>query len=325
MTPTTNAFDSLEKQYLDVKKLKYHLAQPLENYFKTPSVVNGNKKCERYIYQDNQSNILGVAHLDTVIPVSKSFAYYATPDDNYVYSSALDDRIGVYTLLDILPKFNITVDILLTDNEETCMSSAKFFHPSKKYNWIFSFDRMGVPPVCYQYLDTTLINRLASVGLLGASVGAYSDIADLDFLRVQGINFGTGLHNGHSHLCYISVKEYFTSVFLFTKFYEKFKNCKMKWKPEKHWKKKYKYSWAGWGGGEEDYSVRFLTQTPPLSENDPSCYTDEINDVPANSPLACQDCGDYGTADNPVAYYRQFDSVLCADCLTIWTDEFNSK
>jgi hypothetical protein len=83
-------------------------------------------------YTDNGSNILGVAHLDYV-PQTTHFGSVRIVPGHYsiVYSGQLDDRLGVYTLLDLLPQCGLDFDILLTTDEERCMSTAQDFRTSR--------------------------------------------------------------------------------------------------------------------------------------------------------------------------------------------------
>jgi len=55
-------------------------------------------KSNECIYMDNNSDILGVAHLDTVFDTSKTANFYFE-NDNYIFSPKLDDRAGVFALL----------------------------------------------------------------------------------------------------------------------------------------------------------------------------------------------------------------------------------
>ena len=121
-------------QSIDYKKLKDHCVKPLEDYFTEYKKFTKGNKTGRYIHIDNNSKVLAVAHLDTVFPESKDFVKYRVLGSDYVFSPNLDDRLGVYTILDYLPKHGINMDILLTENEEKCLSSAYNFKTSKKYN-----------------------------------------------------------------------------------------------------------------------------------------------------------------------------------------------
>jgi len=154
-----------------------------------------------YIFRDNGANVLGVAHLDTVLPPT----HFAHNGDR-VFSPALDDRLGVYLLLDVLPLLGVTFDLLLTDGEERGCSTARWFVPPRQYRWMFSFDRAGTDVVMYQY-DTSANRRLLQRAGFRIGVGSYSDIADLEFLRCAGFNFGTGYHRQHRLDCYADLSE----------------------------------------------------------------------------------------------------------------------
>jgi len=135
-------------------------------------------------YRDNGASVLGVAHLDSVLR--------APPEKEgpFVYAPQLDDRLGVWILLDVLPRLGVKVDVLLTDCEEIGQTTARFFRPNRDYNWIFEFDRRGSDVVMYQYESDAYSDLLRDYGFrLGR--GSYSDIAALEHLGV------TRFHNDH--------------------------------------------------------------------------------------------------------------------------------
>ena len=55
-------------------------------------------KSGEYIFMDNQADILGVAHLDTVFDSDDRNNFYFESED-YIFSPKLDDRAGVFALL----------------------------------------------------------------------------------------------------------------------------------------------------------------------------------------------------------------------------------
>lgn len=97
-------------------------------------------------------------------------------------------------------------DLLLTDGEERGCSTARWFVPPRRYNWMFSFDRAGTDVVMYQY-DSPANRRLLHRAGFRVGVGSYSDIVDLGFLRCSGFNFGTGYHRQHRPDCYADLRE----------------------------------------------------------------------------------------------------------------------
>ena len=165
-----------------------------------------------YVFRDRGSHVLGVAHLDTVLP-GTHFAH----DGDRVFSPALDDRLGVYLLSNVLPLLGVRFDLLLTEGEERGCSTARWFVPSRRYNWLFSFDRAGADVVMYQY-DTPANRRPLYRAGFRVGVGSHSDIADLEFLGCAGFNFGCGYHRQHQPDCYADLGETQGMVARFVRF-----------------------------------------------------------------------------------------------------------
>lgn len=152
-----------------------------------------------YHFKDNGSEILAVAHLDTVIDEDRRGANFVNTEAGWVvFSGALDDRLGAYTILELLPKLGLNFDVLLTVGEESGRSTAEFFEPptGKQYKWIIEFDRGGTDVVMYQYHDE---DTEALVRGSGARVnrGSFSDIAYLEHLGVKAFNWGIGYEDYH--------------------------------------------------------------------------------------------------------------------------------
>lgn len=168
----------------------------------------------RHIFIDRGAKILGVAHTDSVQQYS-GFSYDATR----LWSSVLDNRLGLYTILFHLPKMGINCDVLLTEHEEGANSTAQEFVPDKEYNWMFSFDRQGDDVVMYHYRDEATKNLLTTFGF-DVSYGSYSDIADLDVLGVKGFNFGCGMYQYHSANAYCELADLELNLELFKNFYD---------------------------------------------------------------------------------------------------------
>jgi len=171
-------------------------------------------------YTDNGCDILAVAHLDYV-PQTKHFQIvHIRPGGRIISSGQLDDRLGVYTILDLLPAYGLRYDVLLTTDEERCASTARLFSTEKKYKWVFSFDRAGDSDVAlYQYQNKQTMDAIRAAGL-HPTHGSYSDIVELDHLGCAGFNWCTGLEDGHSPMAHVSETDYLLSVCHFLKFWE---------------------------------------------------------------------------------------------------------
>lgn len=160
-------------------------------------LVDQREPEDYYFFQDNGSDILAVAHLDTVGPANSRACHYVdTEGGPVVYSRALDDRLGAYIILDMLPKLGVRFDVLLTVGEESGLSTAAFFEPPKKYKWMIEFDRGGTDVVLYQY-DTPYLRKLVRDSGAHVGDGIFSDISYLGHLGISGLNWGVGYRDYH--------------------------------------------------------------------------------------------------------------------------------
>lgn len=175
-----------------------------------------------YLYKDNGSKILAVAHLDTVgLHHQRTARFVDTEAGLVVFSRALDDRLGAYIILDLLPRLGVEVDWLLTVGEENGRSTAAYFEPpeGKEYNWMIEFDRGGTDVVLYQYDDA---ESRALVRASGAKPGdgIFSDISYLDHLEIKGFNWGVGYRDYHGPRAHAFLEDTFKMVGHFLNFHE---------------------------------------------------------------------------------------------------------
>lgn len=161
------------------------------------------------------SPVLMVAHVDTVLAPSAEVRL----DGRKLYHNALDNRLGVYLGLEVLPAMGLPVDLLLTTGEEEGMSSAALMNTRKQYRWIFSFDRKGEDVVLYQYTSGPLLDILQGAGF-AVGDGSYSCIAELEHLGASGINFGCGMADYHSQDAYCDLSALARQLKRFEAFYQ---------------------------------------------------------------------------------------------------------
>jgi len=189
---------------INPRRIKYYCELP-ENKF--CNLIPYNDVGE-YWYKDNNSNILGVGHLDSVYPHRRNCAIGYVGGRLTVISSSLDDRLGVYLLLDVLPVMGLTYDVLLTTHEESGHSTGINFTPppGKQYNFIFELDRQGTDDCAlYQYYTSNLVAKLKEFGFNGVQ-GSYTDITSMN-LGCVGFNFSVGYHGQHMLGCYAHVDD----------------------------------------------------------------------------------------------------------------------
>jgi hypothetical protein len=178
------------------------------------------------IFVDRDSPVLGVAHLDGTMPPTH-FAFgrhYAKPMDIAIFSPFVDDRLGAYTLIDLLPQINADCDLLFTVGEETGNTTAKEFTSQKDYNWMFQFDRMGTDVVRYRYRKPEWIAAITEKFGEPPEVGMFSDIDYMEKLGCQGMNIGTGYYDYTTKAGWASLNELTDQVNKFASFYHAYKD-----------------------------------------------------------------------------------------------------
>lgn len=180
-----------------------------------------------YFHRDNGSNVLAVAHLDTVAMRSARKAHFLQTEAGLVvYSRALDDRLGAYVILELLPKLGITYDALLTVGEESGMSTAEFFKTPKQYDWLIEFDRGGTDVVMYQYENSEVSQMVRKAGAKVGG-GSFSDICYLDHLGIKGFNWGVGYRDYHGPRAHAYLDDTFLMVAKYLRFHEQNKGTAM--------------------------------------------------------------------------------------------------
>ena len=205
---------------MNTRKLFKRLTDPIEKFAKLGDTEYTKHGPLTYI--DRGGDVLAVAHLDSV----DYCEFNVSPRMKRQYGNVriencpqLDDRLGAWMVLDVLPRAGIKCDVLLTDSEEIGDSTAQFFKPPKQYNWMMQFDRAGSDMVMYDYHDSDLDTLMRSYEYT-VSRGAYTDICYLQHLKCKGFNFGVGYHSQHSEGCFANLSETFDSFRKVQSFYD---------------------------------------------------------------------------------------------------------
>lgn len=265
-----NKKEPYESKYLNVDLYAETAFKEIWNFGDHPLITDVYETEHGYMmFGDNGGDVLAVGHLDTVQQDKHVYV-----EGNNLYSPQLDDRLGVYLLLEVLPNYGFNCDVLLTDSEETGNSTAQFFRPHKQYNWMIEIDRSGaLDAALYQYFNPKTEKLLKEVGIK-ASKGSFTDIAYLDHVGVVGINFSCAYHNNHSMEAYCVLPDLDDQMDRVIEFYHKHKDTFMKneehypdygYKPATTYKSYRSYSYS-------DYLSKrgYYKQESVL--DDPSCY-----------------------------------------------------
>jgi len=262
---------------------------------------------ESYAFKDNGSNVLAVAHCDTiqsdggVYPVKLSA-------ETLVFCQKCDDRLGVYTILDLLPTLGVECDILLTMNEERGASTARLFKSDKKYDWIVEFDRNGTDAVTYDYGDKEWHDTLEPY--FNVSRGSFSDISEMQGLQCKALNVGIGYHDEHSKRAFFVAEEYMTQISHFVAFYDKYRHTQFP-----HIKKQVipSYQMGGWtyhdgyGGwnGSCGYNDDFL--------HTPIEHDSEADNVTEDTMHYCPECEEYFYEHDTIKVIQGIECPYCGE------------
>lgn len=234
MTSITGRYE-INGQIFDIDALKQMCTLPEKAFQRIKNAtIQRDSMGEPAIYVDNGSNILAVAHLDIARGLDRNpfdcyMAYLiADPDKKIfpgVFNQNLDDRMGVYIILNHLPRMlGVRFDWLLTTNEESGGSTAMAFElpKDKKYNWMVEFDRRGTDVVLYGYDTSDFRNLIGKYATVGS--GSVSDISYLEHLGIKASNWGVGYHLEHSTGHYANLNETADMLNRFIRFYNDYKD-----------------------------------------------------------------------------------------------------
>lgn len=259
----------------------------LEEYDGTLYHIPSNQR-ERFIFIDRGADVLAVGHADiqSTAATFRHFGYtkFDPPLNGYitdrVFCSSLDDRLGLYIILEMLPKLGINVDVLITDLEEVGQSTASIFSYAtvgleRKYNWIAEFDRHGHDWVAYEYHSQEWDDAARSAGFEVGS-GTFTDICELEDLGCKAMNVAIGYHQEHSGSCYADLNVTVNQLKKFVKFWEMYKDTHFPHTKTAH-TGKYTGRWPGtnWDGDWNSYYDDYPTGKGSSEKKDPD---DNLND-----------------------------------------------
>ena len=200
-------------------------------------------KGRQWILKKGTTPILAVAHADCTQKAAYVSDVIQHPMGNLVFYPKVDDRLGLFTFLHILPTLGIHPSILVTDHEEEGASTGREFAEligaKHSWNWMVMFDRSGDDVVTYGYTSEETERLVASVGLENRH-GAYSCISVMKDMGILGFNWGTGYENNHSLFGYFDLDVYIDMVLRFVEFWTMYGGTKLEYlapvpRPLKAW------------------------------------------------------------------------------------------
>jgi hypothetical protein len=207
--------------------LSYWLKNKAAIFYDYKEYILGEGK-ERRIFIDRGSDILFVAHIDTVCtPRLKKH------QGNRIWAAGLDDRLGCGLAYVLSAKYK--TDLLICDFEEAAASSGQY-HNLKDYNWIAEFDRNGGDVVTYDLDNDEFLAQLNKYFEIGW--GTFSDLCLLN-TSACCVNIGIGYQHDHSEDSYVDLAVLNNQLHKFQRFYDACNLMKFEQDPEKmkynHW------------------------------------------------------------------------------------------
>lgn len=276
-------------------RLRYRCEQPISDICDDAAKMGDCSRIDTedgpLIWVKRGSSVLGCAHMDFV-NVQHRWAW--DRNRGRIFTPRLDDRAGVFMLLDVLPSLGVNLDFLLTDNEETGRSTAKRYcdwlkskgGPAKvDYNWLAQFDRRGDDVVTYRYDGNKEWEPALKKAGFKVGYGSFSDIAALYDMEVCGVNIGVGYHNEHSTRCYGVIAEMLHNLRVFLGFYESQKGIKWPYTEDM----RPKYTWSGYTStGYQYYRGGYAAAGGQRQIGFENRKTEKMGD----SDEICANCGD---------------------------------
>ncbi len=198
-----------------LNRLRFWLSAKEWIYRSYPEYILGDTPEEYRIFIDRGSDILFVAHLDTVLP-----PMYMKSTKKNIWASGLDDRLGCAIATELGRELG--ADVLLCDHEEEGKSTA-FHHKLKKYNWIAEFDREEDDVVTYDLDSLDFIQAIRKYWNKG--IGSFTDICSMD-TSTCCMNVGIGIKYSHSKNSYVNKKQLRSQIEAFKEFHSEYKDVK---------------------------------------------------------------------------------------------------
>jgi hypothetical protein len=294
----------------NVKQLRHRCEQSIDDIIRDASALGDTLRLDTpdgpLVWVRRGAPVLGCVHLDYV-DVAHKWGF--DRKRLRVYTPRLDDRAGVYILLDVLPTLGIELDLLLTDSEECGRSTAKRFlgwcdsvgGPGRpEYNWLAQFDRRGKDAVCYDYRHSEAWTTALKGAGFDVGVGSFSDIAALYDLGRCGVNVGVGYHGEHTTHCYGDLAEMAHNLDVFQRFYKSSKDVVFPF--DASMRPVYTPTvWRGWHDGD-DYGYPVAPRVrywPSGGASKTSGLSDAIE--------VCQNCGDR-------VHWSKMGERYCSEC-----------
>jgi len=253
------------------------------------------------VHVSTGSKVLGVAHVDTAF---SDDSFVVSSEIGRVWSARLDNRLGVYILMAMLPKMGVTTDVLLTTGNFAEVSTADSFFTANEYNWIYSFDLSRTGVAMYRYGNERHLARLHRHGLYPREDDGYADISELWFLGATGFNFGNGIVTPNSQYSSVLLRVLERQVRKVAAFIRAYSHIPLPYEPSED--------------DLEAYQELLVERSGHAPDDGPADEFDFSYLEPTRTWDTCDYCGALFHAEELIHVPRIGDGVfLCAKCVEI--------
>lgn len=286
-SPFKRAFRAFDFEALK-RICEMHETEFAEAYGLEQTAVDQQEPADFFLFKDNNASILAVAHLDTVVHHDRRMCnWMQTAAGPVIFSGALDDRLGAYTILELMPTLGIKFDVLLTTGEEVGRSTASYFQDGGvEYNWVIEFDRGGTDVVMYQYEDAKTRDLVKASGAR-VGMGSYSDIAFMEHLKLKAFNWGVGYRDYHTSRGHVFLEDYVAMMGTYLRFHEANEETYLPHEPRKSSYYYGRYGSSIWDEVETDKDVKVEKDYEGVWPDDDTIETTAVLAAP-EEPLALE-------------------------------------
>jgi len=211
-----------------------------------------------------------------------------------ITGAGFDDRLGCYLAYTLQEQYPHYFDMLLCDYEEQGQSTAEYFIPTHKYNFVIELDREGFDFVDYGLASAEFCKEFEHTTGIKQDWGSFSDICELQNVDCSKINLGTGCYSSHSRNSGFSPLVCQSQIRGLMEFVEVYKDT--------YFKQGAGYSF-GYAAG---YTYKYKDYTTPLNYKG----SNERDDNPLDDPLYDQrfeSANDYYLKRNELEYGDKLD------------------
>lgn len=194
------------------KNLKNFVKQKLQKMY-------GKVVCQDgFVFAQGTFPVMLVCHLDTVHKECVKQIIYSEDGDTVSSPQGIggDDRNGVYSVLEIIKKFNCSV-LFCEQEEKGGIGAGKFIKTELAkeldFNYIIEFDRANANDAVFYQCANDEFEKFITKEFYKTAFGSFSDICEVaPFIGCAAVNLSCGYYRAHTTSEYVVLSEMERSI-----------------------------------------------------------------------------------------------------------------